>query len=272
MAKRVGLIAGNGAFPVLFARAAAQQGYEVVCVAHRGETDPALEGLVGEGLVSLTWIDLGQLGKLLKALKAGGVSEVVMAGGISKQTMYRARPDLKAILLLATLRDHSDDAVLRALAAELESSGLKVVDPREYLKDVMARPGQLAGPAPTEEQKKDVAFGLRLAREVGRLDIGQTVVVKMRAVVAVEAMEGTDRCIARAAELCGPGAVVVKACKPIQDQRFDLPAIGPQTIDVMARAQAAVLAVEAHQTIVLEAEELVRRANAAGVTVLAEEG
>jgi DUF1009 family protein len=262
---RIGLIAGSGRFPALFAAAAAARGLGVVCVAYRGEADPALEAKVAE----ITWVDLGQLGKLIKALKAGGVSEVVLAGGISKQTMYRAKPDIKAVMLLARLKDRSDDGVLRALAAELEANGLKVVDPTAYLSELLARPGHIAGPKPSADQLKDVAFAMRLAREVGRLDIGQTVVVKMRAVVAVEAMEGTDRCIARAAGLCGPGAVVAKACKPIQDVRFDLPAIGPGTIDVMAQGQAAVLAVEAGKTIVLDAEELVRRAEAANVSVLA---
>jgi len=265
--RRVGLIAGSGAFPALFARAAASQGLEVVCVAHRGETDPALESLVSR----LTWIELGQIGKLIGAMKGAGVSEVVFAGGISKQTMYRARPDLKAVLLLAKLRDRSDDAVLRALAGELEANGVRVVNPADFLTDCLARKGRLAGPEPSNEQLKDVAFGMRLAREIGRLDIGQTVVVKTRAVVAVEAMEGTDRCIERAGKLCGPGAVVAKACKPIQDIRFDLPAIGPQTIDTMARAGAAVLAVEAGKTIVLEGEELAGRATAAGISVLAVE-
>ena len=267
MARRVGLIAGNGAFPALFARAAASQGLEVVCVAHRGETDPALEGLCAQ----FTWVELGQVGKLIKTLKAGGVSEVVLAGGISKQAIYHARPDLKMIMLLATLRDHSDDGILRALAAKLEASGLKVANPIDYLEGLLAKPGLLAGPRPSEDQMKDVALGMRLAREIGRLDIGQTVVVKTRAVVAVEAMEGTDRCIERAAALCGPGAVVAKACKPIQDLRFDLPAIGPRTIEVMAQAGAAVLAVEAGKTIVLEGEELRRRAEAAGIAVLAVE-
>jgi hypothetical protein len=263
----VGLIAGSGRFPALFAEAAARKGLEVVCVAHRGETDPALEGLVSR----LTWVEMGQLGKLTRALKEGGVSEVVFAGGISKQTMYRAKPDLKAVMLLARLRDRSDDGVLRALATELEAQGIRVADPTGYLSELLARPGRLAGPKPSADQMKDVAFGMRLAREVGRLDIGQTVVVKERAVVAVEAMEGTDRCIERSAELCGPGAVVVKACKPIQDLRFDLPAIGPGTIEAMAKARAAVLAVEAGKTIVLEEEELVRRAAEAKVAVLAVE-
>jgi DUF1009 family protein len=268
VAQRVGLIAGSGKFPALFARAAAARGLEVVCVAHRGETDPALEGLVSQ----LTWVELGQLGRLIGALKSGGAREVVLAGGISKQSMYRARPDLKAILLLAGLKDHSDDGIMRALAAELEAQGLRVEDPTVYLEDLLAPPGRIAGPEPSGDQLKDVAFGMRLAREVGRLDIGQTVVVKARAVVAVEAMEGTDGCIARAAALCGQGAVVAKACKPTQDLRFDLPAIGPLTIESMAAAGAAVLAVEAGKTIVLEAEELIRRAEEARITVLAVEG
>ncbi|MFH0810942.1 MAG: UDP-2,3-diacylglucosamine diphosphatase LpxI [Pseudomonadota bacterium] len=267
MAQRLGLIAGSGSFPVLFAQAATTRGYEVVCVAHRGETDPALENMVSH----ITWINLGQLGKLIQALKSGGVEEVVFAGGIAKQAMYRARPDLKAIMFLATLKDRSDDGVLRALAEELESKGMRVANPADYLAEVLARPGRIAGPALTAEQQKDVTFGMRLARQIGRLDVGQTVVVKSRAVVAVEAMEGTDRCIARAAELCGPGAVVAKACKPIQDLRFDLPTIGPRTIDTMAAAKAAVLAVEASKTIILDHDELVSRAEAGRVCVVAVE-
>lgn len=267
MARRVGLIAGGGAFPLLFARAAREQGCEVVCVAHQGETDPAIERHADQ----LTWVSLGQLNKLVKALKAGGAAEVVLAGAISKQAMYHAKPDLKAMLLLAKLRDYSDDAILRLLAQELEANGLKVANPIDYLHDMLAPAGRLAGPKPTPEQMKDVAVGMRLAREIGRLDIGQTVVVKTKAVVAVEAMEGTDACIKRAAELCGPGAVVAKACKPIQDVRFDLPAVGPRTIEVMAKARAAVLAVEAGKTIVFEREELARLADGAAIAVLAVE-
>jgi hypothetical protein len=260
----IGLIAGNGSFPSLFARAASEQGLKVVCVAHKGETDPAIDDLVWR----LTWVDLGQLGKLLSALKEGGVGEVVMAGGISKNAMYRARPDLKAVLLLARVRDRSDDAILRALATALESEGFKVSDPTVFLADVLAPAGRIAGPNPTPEQMKDAQFGFRLAREIGRLDVGQTVVVKGRSVVAVEAMEGTDRCIERAGGLCGPGAVVVKVCKPGQDVRFDLPAVGPGTIDAMAKAGANMLAVEAGRTIMLERTALLAAAAQARITLL----
>ncbi|MGA8891117.1 MAG: UDP-2,3-diacylglucosamine diphosphatase LpxI [Anaeromyxobacteraceae bacterium] len=261
----IGLIAGGGRFPILFAESARRAGHRVVAAAHLNQADPALEKVVD----GCTWVKLGQFGKVVEVLKGAGCSEVVMLGSITKARFFRdAWLDGLGVQILAKLASKTDDSVLRAIARALEERGLPVTDPAAYLQDRLAPEGVMGKREPSEEQWTDVRYGLELARAIGRLDLGQTVVVKDRMAVAVEALEGTDACIRRGGELAREGAVVVKAVKPGQDRRFDLPAVGPDTIDSMKEAGCQVLAVEAGCTLVMDREEMIRRADKARIAVV----
>jgi DUF1009 family protein len=262
--KKLGLIAGNGRFPVLFADAAKQAGFAVTAVAHRGETPDAIDQHVDD----VRWIKVGQLGHLIDHFKSAGVETVVMAGGIKKTRMFTEyRPDWRAVKVLARVRHFKDDVLLRALADELESEGITVGDAAHYLPSLIAEAGVLSG-NPTKEQWEDIRFGAEMVRAVGRIEIGQCVVVKNRTVLAVEAIEGTDEAIRRGGRLANGGAVVVKMAKPQQDLRFDIPAVGPTTIASMQEVGAAVLAVEAGKTLMLDKAELLAAARAAKIAVV----
>lgn len=262
--EKIGLIAGNGIFPLEFARAAKRKGLSVVAVAHEGETLPELEQLVD----TIFWIKVGQLGKLIKTFKDQHVTDVLMAGGIKKTRLFGGGvPDLRGMALLARMIHKKDDSLLRAVADELEAEGITVRESTLYLDNLLAAPGVLSKRKPTRDESLDIEFGWQIATEVGRLDIGQTVVVKDQAVLAVEAIEGTDEAIRRGGRLCREGGVVIKICKPQQDLRFDLPAIGAQTIRSMAEVKARCLAIEAGRTIILERELLIREADQAGIAI-----
>jgi DUF1009 family protein len=261
----IGLIAGGGRFPLLLAESARGAGHRVVAVAHLNQTDRAIEKLVE----SCTWVKLGQFGKVLEALKAGGAEGVVLLGSVTKARFFRdAMLDGLGLKLLAQVAVRSDDNLLRTFARYLEEQGLPVLDATPYLQDRLAPEGVLGRHEPTEAEWADARYGLELARAVGRLDLGQTVVVKDRVGVAVEALEGTDACIRRGGELAREGAVVVKAVKPHQDRRFDLPAVGPDTVEAMRQAGCRVLAVEAGATLVMDLGETVRRADRARIAVV----
>jgi DUF1009 family protein len=265
MRSAIGLIAGSGAFPFLFARAAREQGLTVHAVAHRGEADPALEAEVA----SLTWVKLGQAKRILTALQKAGVDRAVMAGGIGRaRSLKEAWPDAGAFQIARRLRGFRDDELLRAIAAWFEEGGVRIVAPTDYVQQVLAPKGLLAGPKLLAGQQRDVEVGREVAASLGRADVGQTVVVKDGAVLAVEAVEGTDEAIRRAGRLGGKGAVVVKRVKPGQDLRFDLPAAGPVTLEVMREVGARVLAVEAGRTVLLDAPQLFRLADRLGISVL----
>jgi len=261
----IGLIAGSGGFPALFAAAARRAGHRVVAAAHLNQTDRSLERQVD----AITWVKLGQVGAIVDALRAGGATQTVMLGALTKKRFFvDALPDAVGLELLAKAAIRSDDNVLRLVAALLEERGMPVIDPTPYLAEALAREGVLGRHQPTEAEWADARYGLELARSIGRLDLGQTVVVKERIGVAVEALEGTDACIQRGGELAKGGAVVVKAVKPQQDRRFDLPAVGPSTIESMKKAGCRVLAVEAGATLVMEREEMIRLADKAGIAVV----
>jgi hypothetical protein len=258
----VGVIAGGGVMPRLFARGARARGVRVVAVAHVGESDPDLERDVD----ALTWVHVGELGRLRDALRAGGVQDVALCGGIRKTRLFEdARPDEAALALLVRLDAFGDDAVLRALAGWLEAEGLRVIGSTGYLGDALLAAGDMGTRPPTREERADVAHGLHVARALGGLDVGQCVVVKGGVVLAVEAIEGTDACLRRGGALGRGGAVAVKIAKPGQDLRFDLPAIGPGTLEVMREAGIAVLAGEAGRTLCLEREGVIAQARAAGL-------
>jgi len=262
--QKIGLIAGNGIFPIEFAKAARKKGLEVIAVAHEGETLPEL----AQWADALFWIKVGQLGKLIKIFKEQGVRDVLMAGGIRKTHLFSARPDLRGAAFLARMIYKKDDSLLRGVAEELESEGITVRESTLYLESILAPAGVLTRRKPSKEELKDIEFGWQMAKEIGRLDIGQTVLVKDQAVLAVEAIEGTDEAIRRGGKLCGGGAVVVKICKPQQDLRFDLPAAGAQTIATMQEVKAACLAVEAGKTIILDRESVIAEANKAGIVIV----
>jgi UDP-2,3-diacylglucosamine hydrolase len=264
-AERIGLIAGNGRFPIIFSDNARKMGLSVCAVAHEGETEPELERHVDR----IHWIKIGQLNKLIRAFKEDGVHRVVMLGGIKKTHVFTTvRPDFRALALAARLALWKDDDILREIAAELEREGITICDSTFGLEGILIEEGALTSRQPSKKEWEDIRYGWEVAYEIGRLDIGQCVVIKDRVVVAVEAVEGTDGAITRGGELAKDGAVVVKRCKPQQDLRFDLPAIGPRTIEVMASVKAAVLAVEAGRTVILDRDLVIQKAKACGIAVV----
>ena len=264
--KKIGLIAGNGNFPIAFARAAKEKGMQVIAVAHEGETMPELANLVD----GIFWVKVGQLGKIIHIFKEQGVVDVLMAGGIKKTRLFgNTLPDLRGMALLAKMVHKKDDSLLRAVADELESEGIIVRESTLYLDSIIAQKGILTKRKPAKTERRDIVYGWQLAKEIGRLDIGQTVVLKDQVILAVEAIEGTDEAIRRGGILCGQDAVVVKVCKPQQDLRFDLPAIGVQTIRSMEEAKATCLAIESGKTIIIERETVIHEADRAGITIIA---
>jgi DUF1009 family protein len=263
--ERIGLIAGNGRFPIIFAENARRLGYVVSAVAHIGETEPEL----AQHVESIHWIKIGQLNKLIKAFKDDGIRQAVMLGGIKKTHVFTTvRPDLRTLAIASRLRAFKDDAILREFAAELEGEGIRIRESTFGLDGILVEESPLTKRRPTKKEWDDIRYGWDVAREVGRLDIGQCVVVKDRVVVAVEAVEGTDQAIRRGGELAGEGAVVVKRCKPQQDLRFDLPAIGPKTIQTMVSVKATALAVEAGRSVLLDREDMIEQADRAGIAIV----
>lgn len=265
MRASIGIIAGGGQFPLLFARAAREQGRRVVVVAHEGESSPAL----AQEADCISWVKLGQLGKIIKSFKREGVAEAVFLGTITKTRIFRdILPDLKGLTLWNKIDIRQDDAILRAIAGELEKEGIRVLESTLYLKHLLFPKGVLGRKKPSRDQVEDIRFGWQMARSVGALDIGQCVVVRDRTVLAVEAIEGTDAAIKRGGALGREKAVVVKVKKPDQDFRFDLPAIGVTTIASMEEAKAKVLAVEAGQALFFDGESVIAQADRAGIVVV----
>ena len=261
----IGLIAGGGQFPLLFAEAARARGRRVVAVAHVNETLPELE----QQADVTCWVKLGQLGRIIKYFRQEGVNETVFAGTITKTRIFHdVLPDFKGLTLWNKIDIRLDDAILRAVAQTLEEEGIRVIASTCYLDHLFFPQGLLSRKKPSTAQLEDIRFGWSIARAVGRLDIGQCVVVRDRSVLAVEAIEGTDAAIRRGGELAGSGAVVVKLKKPDQDFRFDLPATGEKTIATLAAVKGAVLAVEAGQSLLFDRTAMVRAADRAGIVVI----
>jgi UDP-2,3-diacylglucosamine hydrolase len=263
-ASPLGLIAGNGRFPFLVAAAGRRAGRRVVAVAIKEETDPALAGEVDE----IHWVSLGQLGRCIDALKGGGVREAVMAGQVKhKQIFAGIVPDLKMMALLARLALKNTDSLIGAVADTLGREGIALLSSTALLQDQMATAGAMTRRRPSGDELKDVEYGREVARALAGFDVGQTVVVKERAAVAVEAMEGTDEAIRRAGRIAGAGCTVVKVAKPRQDVRFDVPVVGPGTVAAMNEAQARVLAVQAGATLLLDRADLLAAAERADLAV-----
>lgn len=269
MAGPIGLIAGNGLFPRLFAQAARARGHRVVAIGLHGDTDTSLEREVDV----LHMVHLGQIGRMERIFVKEGVDRAVMAGGVGKlSSVVRARPDWRGMVLGRRLLSMNDDHFLRALADEFQQAGVRIEPSTLYTPELLAPAGVLSARGPTDDEQKDIAFGFGVAGVLGQADVGQTVVVERGRVLALEASEGTDATIARGGGYGRGHAVVVKRAKPGQDLRFDLPAVGVQTIAGMAKAGCQVLAVEAGKTLLLDAQAVIQAADRAGIALVSHPG
>ncbi len=270
MNESIGVIAGSGKLPELMAREARKKGYKIAACAIKGETDEGVDGWADR----VEWIRLGELGRLIRFFKREGVREAVMGGKITKTDLFKGevRPDLEMVKLLATAGNHSDDSLLGAIADYLDKQSISVLDSTVFLsEETLPQKGVLSKRKPTREEMEDVEFGWRLAKEIAGLDIGQTVVVKKKAILAVEAIEGTDEAILRGGALGRGKATVVKVAKPRQDMRFDVPAIGLGTLEALIKSKARALAFEAGKTIFLDRRNFLEKADRHGIAVLAKE-
>jgi DUF1009 family protein len=275
--KKLGLIAGNGRFPFLVLEAARAQGYEVVVVAIREETAPEIEG---SGAAALHWVSLGELSKLIETFHREKVSRAVMAGQVKhKQIFSSIRPDWKLAKLLFSLTTRNTDALIGAVAKVLGDEGIQLESSTSLLEPLLARPGVLSRRAPSPSEKKNIAYGRDVARGLAEFDIGQTVVIAEAACVAVEAMEGTDATIERAGQIMAslePGTssparklTVVKVAKPKQDMRFDVPVIGVRTVEVMVKAGASCIAIDAGKCLLVDGDAVIAAADAVGIAITA---
>jgi hypothetical protein len=266
---RIGLIAGNGRFPFLVLDAARRLGHDLTVVAIREEAFPEIEEAARQGGADLHWVSLGQLGRCIDILRAAGVSEAVMAGQVKHTKLFSGIvPDLTLLSVLTRLRAKNTDALIAAVAEVMRDHGIALLDSTGFLRPLMAGAGTLSRRAASGAETADLDFGYRMADALAGLDIGQTIVVKDRAVVAVEAMEGTDEVIERAGRLGGTGTRVVKVAKPNQDMRFDVPVVGVRTIESMRRAGATAISIDAGRTLVVDGQAFVDAADAAGIAVV----
>jgi DUF1009 family protein len=266
---KYGLIAGNGKFPFLVLEAARSQGIEMVVAAIKEETFPEIE----QHAKTVHWMSLGQLGKLIKTFRQEGVDLAIMAGQVKhKQIFSGIMPDLKMMKLLASLATKNTDSLIGAVAKFLEGEGIRLMDSTSFLRPLLPEPGVLTRRAPSEDEKRDLDYGYKIARELGRLDLGQSVAVSDGACIALEAMEGTDAVMERAASLVNGRVLrVVKLAKPNQDLRFDVPVIGLATVQLMGRFNVSALAIEAQKTLMIDRQQLIDAADAAGITIVAVE-
>jgi len=263
---RIGLIAGSGQFPIIFSKVAKAKGFCVYAIAHKNETDPGLKDHVD----TLEWVHIGQIKRIIKFFKRYNVNQAALAGAITKTKMFSdVRPDTKAISLIAGMRHTHDDGILRGFVRILEREGIQIKPSTFLMPELLAEPGCWTKRKPSRSEIKDVELGWKLAKEIGRLDIGQCVVVGGGSVLAVEAIDGTDATIIRGGQLGKGTAVVVKVCKPNQDTRFDIPAVGAQTIKTMHEAGAVVLGIEAGKAVVFDKEKMIELADAFGIAIVA---
>ena len=268
---KVGLIAGIGNLPVEFMRAAQHEGYEVVVISVVTDGAPELQAEAD----AYYQISVFKSDTVIKTFLKEGVTDVTMLGKVTKEHLYKkitTIPDMRTIKLLNRLRNRKDDTIMLAIVEELEKEGLSVADQTKYMRSLMPPVGVMTNRQPTEVEQLDITFGFTLAKQMGALDIGQTVVVKEQAAMAIEAIEGTDECIKRGGALGREGAVVVKTAKPNQDVRFDVPAVGMKTLESMIAGNCKVLAMEAKRTIFVEQEAVLQKANELGIVICAVEG
>ncbi len=266
---KVAIIAGNGNFPFLVLDAARSQGHDVTIIGIREEASKALEeAAAGPPRAELHWVSIGQLGTFLKILKDAHITTAVMAGQVKHVKIFSIIPDLTAMAMMAKLATRNTDSLIGAVANLMREHGVELINSAQFLEPMLAGAGTLSARAPNEAEQKDLDFGYRMADVIAGLDIGQTIAVKHQAVVAVEAMEGTDDTIARAGDLAGDGVAIVKVAKPKQDMRFDVPIVGLATIQAMRRAGARVLSVDAGKTLIFDREAFFASANEAGIAVV----
>jgi DUF1009 family protein len=265
--KLLGLIAGNGKFPFLFAQKAKSQGYRVAAAAIRGDTSFLLRFYVDR----LAWFSAGELQRLFAFFKDEGIQDVIMAGQVNPQNLFNPHVafDEEFQALFKAIQDRKADTIFSAVAQRLSARGMELVDSVFLLREYLAPRGTLTKKGPSLNELADIEFGKDIAMAMGSMDVGQTVVVKDKAIVAIEAMEGTDRTILRGGRIARGGAVVIKMCKPNQDLRFDVPVIGPRTISMMARSKAGCLGIEAEKTLLIDRQACVRLANKAGICIVA---
>ena len=262
----LGIIAGSGVYPLLLVDAARHAGVQrIIAAAFTDETDPQLEQNVDE----IHWLRVGQLGRLIACFRKTGVHHAIMAGQIAPKHLFDLRPDWKVLLLLARLKRRNAETIFSAIADELSRAGVELLPAFTFLDQFLSPAGLVAGRALSRREEADVLFGFEIAKEVSRLDIGQTVVVKDGTVVAVEAFEGTNEAVKRGGTLARKGAIMAKVAKPNQDIRFDLPVIGVETVRIAAAANIRVIAIEAGRTLLLEKEKLISCAVASKVTIVA---
>lgn len=264
--KRIGLITGNGKFPLLLCQAAKGHNIDVVVIAVKDELDTDLSRYVDKTY----WVELGQGGKTIEILKKENIKYAIMAGKIKKTTILKQsfKMDKVARDILKNLIDKGDDTILKAIADRLKTEGIELLDSTKFLNNLLAKKGIYTKIKPTPSQREDINFGFKIAKAIGGLDIGQAVIIKDKVIIAVEAIEGTDEAIIRAGNLSS-GAVVVKVSKPSQDMRFDVPTVGLNTIQAMEKANANVLAIEAEKTLILEKEMMIKEADKAGICIIA---
>jgi UDP-2,3-diacylglucosamine hydrolase len=267
---RLGLIAGNGRFPFLVLDAARAQGHDVTIVAAKEETFPELNDAARRHGAAIHWISLGQLGKCISVLREAGVTHAVMAGQVKHTKIFAGGivPDLAFLSVLKQLTSKNTDGIIGAVANVLHERGIELMDSTSLLEPLLARPGVLTRRIPTGDEQKDFEFGYRMADAIAALDIGQTIAVKHQAVVAVEAMEGTDEVIGRAGHLAGPGVRIIKVAKPNQDMRFDVPVVGIATIQAMRVAGANALSVDAGKTLMIDGAAVIASADEAGIVIV----
>jgi len=273
LADKIGIVAGGGGFPPLLVAKAREHGAEVHVAALRGYADEGLR----EGGAAFAWVGIAQVGRIIRFFKRGGVKDVIFAGDVAKAEMYsptkflRHPPDMRSLRLWRRLRDRTDLTILSAVAEEFAAEGIEVVSPLRYLKDCLTPEGPITAPPegrrPDERERADIAFGWRIGAALAGLEVGQSLIVKDKAVVAVEAMEGTDEAIRRGGGIAQSGAVLVKVSRPDQDPRFDIPCAGPETVRTCAKAGVGVIALEAGRTLLLEKDRMIAEANAARIAL-----
>ena len=265
--EKLGILAGAGLLPVECARAAQQLGYEVYSVGLLADSDPQIAQFSKEH----QFISVAQLDAILNYLKTNQIQKVTMIGKVTKELLFNGavQPDARMVQLIMSLPDRKDDTIMMAFVRELAKAGIQAFDQTALIRKLMPRRGTITQREPTDLERKDMEFGFRIAKELGRLDIGQTVVVKNRAVMALEAIEGTDACIERGGKLARGGAVVTKVSKPQQDNRFDVPAVGYRTVEVMVQVGATALAIEAGKTLLVDRKQMISLADAKGITIVA---
>jgi DUF1009 family protein len=262
----LGIIAGNGVYPRLLADAARKAGVEtIIAVAFRDETDPVLEQHVD----LLEWMRVGQLGRLLKFFRGQDIHQAIMVGQIAPKNLFDLRPDLKAVMLLGKLKERNAESIFAAIADELAKIDVELLPATTFLEDSLAQSGLIAGPKLSSRQEHDVELGWNISKEIARLDIGQTIIVKNGTIVAVEALEGTNEAIKRGGTLAREDAVMIKVSKPNQDMRFDVPIVGVETVRIAAESGVRVIAIEAGKTLLLERDALIALANGLKVSVVA---